>query len=406
MWYSVYEAFNAALGPARLFNAMTGGLSRHPASPLAYTQLGHSMAAGAEVLDSVLRHRGKPEWAIGPIQIEGGLVPVAEDVIATRSFCRLIRFRAARAGTMPKILLVAPMSGHHATLLRGTVEALVAEHEVYVTDWIDARYVERSVGTFGLDSYIDYLLGFMRQLQPNLNVVAVCQPAPLVLSAVSLLAAMDDPAEPATMTLMGGPIDTSAAETVATRLAHSRPLSWFENAVVTTVPDSYPGAGRRVYPGFIQLGSFLMMNPMRHIQAHVDMFKHLVRGDGESAEAQRRFYDEYLSVMDVTADFYLETIDNIFQRNRLAEGTMRWRDQPVEPGAVRKAALMTVEGELDDISAPGQTLVAHRLCSGIAGYRKEHRLQAGVGHYGIFNGRRWREEIMPAIAQFIRTNQE
>jgi poly(3-hydroxybutyrate) depolymerase len=402
MWYSVYEAFNAALGPARLLNAVTRGLTQHPASLLAYTHFGHSMAAGTEVLDSVIRNRGKPDWGIDSVALAGELVPVSAEIVATRSFCRLVRFRPMHDRALPKVLVVAPMSGHHATLLRGTVAALVAEHEVYITDWVDARFVPRDRGAFGLDSYIDHVMSFMRQLQPSLHVVAVCQPAPLVLSAVALLAAAGDSAQPATMTLMGGPIDTAAAETVATRLASSRPLSWFENSLITTVPESYPGATRRVYPGFIQLGSFLMMNPMRHIQAHVDMFHHLVRGDGESAEAHRRFYDEYLSVMDVTADFYLETIDSIFQRNRVANGTMVWRDEPVEPAAIEKTALMTIEGELDDISAPGQTVVAHRLCTGVAESRREHHLQAGVGHYGIFNGRRWREQIMPSIAAFIR----
>ena len=402
MWYSVYEAFNAALGPARLLNAVTRGLTQHPASLLAYTHFGQSVAAGSEVLDSVIRNRGKPDWGIDDVVVEGERLPVRKDTIATRSFCRLVRFSAARRGSVPKVLVVAPMSGHHPTLLRGTVQALVAEHEVYITDWIDARYVTRDRGTFGIDSYIDYLMGFMRQLGPDLHVVAVCQPAPLVLSAVALLAAAGDPAQPATMTLMGGPIDTAAAETAATRLARSRPLSWFESSLITTVPESYPGSGRRVYPGFIQLGSFLMMNPMRHLQAHVDMFRHLVRGDGESAEAHRRFYDEYLSTMDVTADFYLETVDTIFQQNRLAAGTMSWRDEPVEPQAIRRTALMTIEGELDDISAPGQTVVAHRLCENIPEARREHHLQAGVGHYGIFNGRRWREQIMPAMAAFMR----
>jgi poly(3-hydroxybutyrate) depolymerase len=402
MWYSVYEAFNAALGPARLLNAVTRGLTQHPASLLAYTHFGQSMAAGSEVLDSVIRNRGKPDWGIDSVTIAGETVPVASETVATRSFCRLVRFRAAHDRAVPKVLVVAPMSGHHATLLRGTVEALVAEHEVYVTDWVDARYVPRDRGSFGLDSYIDYVMSFMRLLQPQLHVIAVCQPAPLVLSAVALLAASGDAAQPASMTLMGGPIDTAAAETVATRLAQSRPLSWFENSLITNVPESYPGASRRVYPGFIQLGSFLMMNPMRHVQAHVDMFHHLVRGDGESAESHRRFYDEYLSVMDVTADFYLETIDSIFQQNRVANGTMVWRDEPVEPKAIAKTALLTIEGELDDISAPGQTVVAHRLCSGIAEARREHYLQAGVGHYGIFNGRRWREQIMPSIAAFMR----
>jgi poly(3-hydroxybutyrate) depolymerase len=324
-------------------------------------------------------------------------------VVSRLPFCELARFRREGASPDdPKVLLAAPMSGHHATLLRGTVEALVADHDVYVTDWIDARGVAVEDGAFGIEDYIGYLLKFLRKLGPDLHVIAVCQPAPLVLSAVALLAAARDTAQPRTMTLMGGPVDPAAAPTRVTELADTRSLAWFEKSVLTRVPAYYPGAGRRVYPGFLQLGGFISMNASRHFDAHLKMFRHLVQGDGDSADAHRRFYDEYLAVMDVPAEYYLETIDRVFQRRLLPAGEMTWRGLPVEPSAIERTALLTVEGELDDISAPGQTLAAHALCDGLASGQKHDLLQKGVGHYGIFNGRRWREGIKPAIGDFIR----
>lgn len=353
------------------------------------------ISAGADVFSSVAKRRGKPAWNIGATM----------ETIETRPFSRLLRFsRPDRDNAVPRILLVAPMSGHFATLLRGTVEALVAEHDVYVTDWADAREVPLSAGSFDLDSYIAYVLAYLRLLGPDVHAIAVCQPAPAVLAAVALLAAENDPAQPRSMTLMGGPIDTRLAPTAPTKIADAYPLDWFEREWTTTVPGYYRGAGRRVYPGFTQLGAFLSMNPSRHIDAHINMYNELVHGDGESAAARQRFYDEYLSVMDITADYYLQTIDCIFQRQTLARGTMTWRGRPVEPGAIRATALMTVEGELDDISAPPQTYAAHALCSSLPSDKRDHLLQPGVGHYGIFNGRRWREAILPRIAAFIRTH--
>jgi len=347
----------------------------------------------------VLRPRGKPAWNI---KIRRGSVePLAEEVILDRPFVRLLRFQ--KPGTAgPRVLLVAPMSGHHATLLRGTVQDMVdAGLEVFVTDWRDARIVPLLYGDFDLGSYVETVIKFLQHLGPETHVVAVCQPAPAVVAAVSLLAARNDPAQPRSMTLMGGPVDTRAAPTVVTRLAEQHSIGWFERNVVHTVPPWHAGAFRRVYPGFLQLAAFISMNPDRHVEAHRRMFNHLVKGDDDSAAAHRRFYDEYLAVMDVPASYYLETVETFFQKHELPQGRMRVRGERVEPAAIERTALMTVEGELDDISAPGQTIAAHTMCASIPLSRRAQYLQEGVGHYGIFNGRKWRTEILPRIKAFV-----
>jgi poly(3-hydroxybutyrate) depolymerase len=404
MLYAYHEMNNAALAPVRALAKATLNVFQHPMVPMSYTGLGQAFAAGADVLDGAIRYRGKPDWALHAVKIDGKSVKVNQQLILHRAFGNLVHFKRHTTRKDPKILVVAPMSGHHASLLRGTVKALLPEHDVYVTDWIDARTVAHGAGRFGLDEYIDYLMDFLRELGDDVHVIAVCQPAPLVLATVALMAAAKDSCQPLSMTLMGGPIDTTAAETEVTKLAASKPLSWFKRHLIAKVPLYYPGATREVYPGFMQLGAFISMNAMRHVNAHVKMFQHLIVGDGDSASAHRRFYDEYLSVMDITAEFYLETVDCVFQKHHLANGTMRWRDQVVDPALIRKTALMTVEGELDDISAPGQTYAAHALCSSIPKKKKSHYLQEKVGHYGIFNGRRWRENIVPRITDFIRSN--
>ncbi|SMF60586.1 poly(3-hydroxybutyrate) depolymerase [Tistlia consotensis] len=403
MLYSLYEFQHTALMPWRILSDVTRGVLTHPWVPASYTQLGKSIVAGLDVLDSATARRPKPDWAIDEVAVGGRKVAVEMRVELEKPFCRLLHFaKQGPRALQPRVLVAAPMSGHHATLLRGTVKALLADHDVWITDWTDARDVALADGPFGVDSYIDYLLEFMRRLGPELHVIAVCQPAPLVLAAVSLLAQADDPAQPRSMTLMGGPIDTTAAPTEVTRLAETRPLSWFEKHLLTEVPSFYRGGGRVVYPGFLQLGGFISMNASRHFDAHLRFFRHLVRGDGDSAAQHRRFYDEYLAVMDVPAEYYIETVDRIFQRHLLPRGELDWRGVRVEPKAIETTALLTVEGELDDISAPGQTIAAHRLCSGLAAGKQQDLLQKGVGHYGIFNGRRWREDICPQIGAFIR----
>ncbi len=391
--YELYDAAHLALAPARLSAATAQLLFGHPLSPLSYTLPGRMISASADVFTGFTRRRGKPAWSL----------PATIELVDERPFGRLIRFLPDRAlaRPAPRVLLVAPLSGHYATLLRGTVEELMAEHDVYVTDWADARDVPAAAGPFGLADYVGYLMDYMRLLGPDLHVVAVCQPCPAVLAAVSLLAADHDPAQPRSMTLMGGPVDVRVAPTAPTQFAASKQLSWFERELTATVPAWYAGAGRRVYPGFLQLGAFMSMNPDRHVDAHAKIFADLVKGDGESAGARRAFYDEYLSVMDMTAEFYLETVDEVFHRATLPRGTMTWRGRRVDPSAIRRTALLTVEGERDDISAPGQTHAAHALCSGIPAEMRAHHLEPGVGHYGVFSGRHWRAGIQPRIAAFI-----
>ncbi|MBU0723632.1 MAG: polyhydroxyalkanoate depolymerase [Alphaproteobacteria bacterium] len=402
MIYTIYEMQQAALAPMRILADATQSVFRNPWIPLSYTRFGKSMAAGAEVLDGVIKNRDKPEWRLDSTEIDGKKIAVTQEVALAQPFGDLLHFKRDIKGRKdPQVLLVAPMSGHYASLLRGTVSALLPGHDVYITDWHDARDVPLSAGRFNLDDYVEYVCSFLRHLGPDTHVIAVCQPAPMVLAAVSLLAAAKDKAQPRTMTLMGGPVDPRANPTLVTQVAENRPLSWFESNVVDKVPVYYPGSGRRVYPGFMQLSAFISMNPGRHFSAHVDMFKHLVQGDGDSADAHRRFYDEYLTVQDISADFYLDTVDKVFQRHLLPKGELTWRDQKVDPSAITETALLTIEGELDDISAPGQTLAAHALCSNLAKSKQEHYLQKGVGHYGIFNGRRWREQIMPTISAFM-----
>ena len=304
----------------------------------------------------------------------------------------------------PSVLIVAPLSGHYATLLRDTVRAMLPEHEVYITDWQDARTVPLAQGKFGLEDYTDYIVHFLRLLGPDTHVIGVCQPGPAVLAASSVLAAQNDPCQPATITLMGSPIDARKSPTVPNELATARTLDWFEQNVISLVPWPNPGMMRRVYPGFLQLTGFMTMNLDRHMDAHLQLYRHLITGDGESADAHRKFYDEYNSVMDMTADFYLETIKTIFQDHDLPDGRMRHRGELVRPQVIRRSALMTVEGEKDDISGIGQTQAAHMLCTGIPAERRRLVVQPKVGHYGIFNGRRWRSEIQPQVRDFIRAH--
>ncbi len=406
MLYNLHDIKNQAMKPMRYISELTKIAYSNPFNPLSYTSFGKIMVANSNLFENILRRRDKPKWGIDNVNIDGKFRAVSIDVIKDLPFCNLIHFKrdCPKAKNDPKILLVAPMSGHYATLLRGTVEALIKDHEVYVTDWKDASNVPIELGRFGLDEYIDYMLDFMRDLAPNLNVIAVCQPAPLVLSAVSLLAQKNDKAEPDSMILMGGPVDTTAAPTVVTMAAENRSLNWFENNCINLVPSRFKAAGRKVYPGFLQLRAFMSMNPARHADAHTKLYNHLIQGDGDSVAAHDKFYDEYLAVMDVTAEFYLETIKEIFQQHAIANGTMNWRGQIITPASIKKSALMTVEGELDDISAPGQTIASHDLCPNIPKARHLNLLQKNVGHYGIFNGRHWRETIKPAIGKFIRDN--
>ena len=398
--YSLHEMQYAAISPINLMAHATKAIHSNPLSPLSYTNYGRRMAAAAEVLARVTHRYGKPIFGIEQVEVNGKKVAVEEEIVATRPFCRLIHFKKPGI-KQPRLLIVAPMSGHHATLLRGTVEALLPFLDVYITDWLDAREVPLLQGDFRLEDYISYTIDFTRQLGKNTHLLAVCQPSVPVMIAASVMNETKDPLAPASMTLIGGPIDTRINPTKVNQLAEKRPLSWFKNNVITRVPMNYPGFMRRVYPGFLQLSGFMQLNLDRHINAHKDLFKHLIEGDGESATAHRKFYDEYLSVCDLPAEFYLDCIDQVFQRHLLPRGEFMYKGKKVKPEAITKTALLTLEGELDDISGVGQTQAAQTLCKNLPDSMRKHYMQKGVGHYGIFNGRKFREHVVPIITSFI-----
>lgn len=401
--YNLYEAAHMMMGPARAMSDATQLMFKNPVNPLTYTPFGRAMAASAELFERTTRRYGKPVFDLPSTLVGGQRVAVSERVVWERPFCRLIHFERALSPTQktgPKVLIVAPMSGHYATLLRGTVEAFLPAHEVYITDWTDARMVPATI-TFDLDDYIDHIIAMFHLLGPDTHVMAVCQPAVPVIAAVARMEAENDPSAPRSMTLMGGPIDTRRAPTAVNKVAQERGLEWFKRNCVVRVPMVYPGAFRQVYPGFMQLSGFMAMNLDKHIGAHHDMYRHLVKGDGDSAEKHREFYDEYMAVMDLTAEFYLQTVDVVFCKHLLPKGDMMHRDKPVDLTAIRRVALMTVEGENDDISGVGQTKAAQELCVNIPDSKRVHYVQLGVGHYGVFNGSRFRSEIAPRIADFM-----
>jgi poly(3-hydroxybutyrate) depolymerase len=405
--YWLYETSQAALNPARAFADATRLAFKNPFNPLYFTTFGKSIAAAAELFERSTRRYGRPEWRISSALVGGERVPVQISTVWERAFCRVIHFerifehRPRRR--QPRLLIVAPLSGHFATLLRGTVEAFLPNHDVYVTEWRDARTIPLSEGSFDLDDYIDYVISMLHALGDETHVLAVCQPAVPVMAAVSVMEADDDPYVPISMTLMGGPIDTRVNPTAVNTLAGRRGIQWFRHNVITKVPFPNPGFMRDVYPGFLQIQGFVSMNLDRHIEAHQHLFLNLVRGDGDSAGKHKEFYDEYLAVMDLAAEYYLQTVDTVFVRHALPKGEMMYRDRPVDPSRIRRVALLTVEGEHDDISGVGQTEAAHRLCVNIPADRQAHWLQPGVGHYGVFNGSRFRSEIAPRIADFILT---
>jgi poly(3-hydroxybutyrate) depolymerase len=365
------------------------------------------MAAAAELFERTTRRYGKPEFGINETSVHGETVPVRERTVWQRPFCNLLHFEKMSGGRSyqeQKLLIVAPMSGHYATLLRGTVETMLPRHDVYITDWVDARMVPLSEGRFDLDDYIDYVISILHRLGPGVHIMAVCQPSVPVLAAVALMEARGDANLPASMTLMGGPIDTRVNPTAVNTLANNHDLDWFRQNVIMQVPFPHPGLMREVYPGFLQISGFLSMNLDRHLRAHQDFYRHLVEGDGDSAEKHREFYDEYMAVMDLSAEFYLQTVDTAFLRHALPLGEMFHRGEPVDPAAIRSVALFTVEGEHDDISGVGQTEAAHRICVNIPTEKRAHYLQPKVGHYGVFNGSRFRAEIAPRITDFIISN--
>jgi poly(3-hydroxybutyrate) depolymerase len=404
MLYHLHEFQHAALGPLRLFAEAVQSMYSHPWMPVSYTSMGRAIAAGAELLERTTRRYPKPQFNLPTTKIDGVEVPVREVVVYEKPFCSLLHFQRQTDRRDPRILVVAPMSGHYATLLRGTVETLMVDHDVYITDWVDARDVALSEGGFSLDDYIDYVVEMLHFLGADTHVLAVCQPSVPVLAAVSLMAADNDPRQPSSVTLMGGPIDTRINPTKVNEVATTKPLSWFETHVINNVPYVHAGRGRRVYPGFLQLQGFMSLNPERHMGEHFKLFHNMVKGDGDSAEKHREFYDEYLAVMDLPAEYYLETLQKVFIEHHLPDGIMSSRGRKVDPALIRHTALMTIEGEKDDITGLGQTEAAHRLCSGLPDSMRLHHVAPKVGHYGVFNGRRWREEIYPHVREFIRTH--
>ncbi len=411
MLYHAYEMTHAAISPMRAAARLSQAAISHPLISTPGNVCARTATAALEMFINATRRYGKPTFDLEPAVIDGFETPIVEEVVWSLPFCDLLHFRrdsaAAESRRDPKVLVIAPMSGHYATLLRGTVRAMLPEHDVYITDWVDAREVALVEGAFDLDDYTDYLISMIEHLSQDgerVTVMAVCQPGIPAMAAASLMAMDGNPRRPAALVLMGSPMDTSRNPKQPNTLANERPLSWFENNVVTMVPWPNRGVMRRVYPGFLQLSSFLAMNVDRHVDAHVKQFHDLIQGDGDSSESHRAFYDEYLAVMDLTAEFYLQTIERVFQKRLMAEGAYRYRGNLIEPAAITDTGLMTIEGETDDITGLGQTEAAHDLVPNLPQADRSHFVAKGVGHYGVFNGSRWRGIIQPRVRDFIRAH--
>jgi poly(3-hydroxybutyrate) depolymerase len=412
MLYQLYESQRALLSPFAEFASATSKLYNHPLSPFAHTPGAQRVSAGLDLMHRLSKEYEKPEFGINSVKVNGVDVAVQQQLAIEKPFCRLLRFKRftddlpmlTRMKDQPIVLVVAPLSGHHSTLLRETVRELLKDHKVFITDWTDARMVPLAAGPFHLDDYIAYVQEFIRHIGPEVNVISVCQPTVPVLAAISLMASNGE-TTPRTMTMMGGPIDARLSPTAVNNLATNKPYSWFESNVIYRVPTNFPGSGRAVYPGFLQHTGFVAMNPDRHMSSHYDYFLDLVRGDDSSVDFHRDFYDEYNAVLDMPAEYYLDTIKTVFQDFALVSGTWKVKGQLVRPQDIRGTALLTIEGELDDISGAGQTRAAHGLCTGIPKERQYHYDAIGAGHYGIFSGRRWREKIYPVVSEFIAGHQ-
>jgi poly(3-hydroxybutyrate) depolymerase len=399
--YDAYEMQRSLLAGASTLANLGAGWFQHPGNPISYSQMGPIVASALDVFAHATESRGKPAFDLDSTVVDGETVAVREEIVLRKPFGQLKRFRRVGIEGGPRLLLVAPMSGHYATLLRGTVERMLPRHDVYITDWRDAKMVPLSEGGFNLDDYIDYLIEFLEEIGPGAHMLAVCQPSVPAFAAACLMSADKNPCRPRTLTMMGGPIDTREAPTAVNTLATQRPYAWFERNVIATVPYVYPGNGRPVYPGFLQLAGFMTMNLGNHLVSHWEMFKHLVEGDGESAEATKDFYDEYRAVCDMTAEFYLQTVDAVFQRHLLPKGELMHRGRRVDPAAIKDVALLAIEGERDDISGVGQTKAALGIAKGLPAKLKRYHLARGVGHYGIFHGSKWRDRIAPVVEQWI-----
>lgn len=406
MLYNAYELQRAMMSSAAAWASVGAELLTNPSLPFGYSGLGPVMASALDVFAHAASPRGKPSFDIETVTVDGKIQPVTELIVLHKPFGNLLRFEHPGLGKdAPKLLIVAPMSGHYATLLRGTVARMVESAEVYITDWADAKLVPMSAGRFDLDDYIDYVISFLEYIGPGTHVLAVCQPSVPAYAAAAIMGAKEHPCRPATLTMMGGPIDTREAPTSVNDVAMQQPLSWFQQNVIATVPATYPGGGRRVYPGFLQLAGFMAMNLGSHMMSHYGMFKHMVAGDGDSADATKAFYDEYRAVCDMTSEFYLQTIEHVFQNHSLPKGEFVHRGERIDLSGIRDTALLAIEGERDDISGIGQTRAALHLASHLPEKRKKYYLAAEVGHYGIFNGSKWRTRIAPVLEDWIAQHQ-
>ena len=401
MLYQLYQTMTDVTEPFRM--AAAAGLKSRPLlGMLGEAPIANSLFAAMDMVANTRLNADRPPYRIDSVLSGNMDVPVREELIAATPFCDLIHFaKDEGAVVQPKVLLVAPISGHFATLLRNTVQTLLRDHDVYITDWKNARDIPLSAGRFGLDDYVDHVIHFLEEIGPPVHLMAVCQPCVPAIVSVALMSRDQNPATPLSLTLMGGPVDVRVNPTAVNDLATSHDFAWFEKNVITTVPWRYGGRGRRVYPGFLQLTAFMAMNSARHHDQHRTLYQHLANGEVEPAKAIRDFYDEYFAVLDLTAEFYLETIDRVFQRALLAKGEFEYRGQRVDCGLIRRTALLTVEGERDDICAVGQTAAAHDLCTGLLPHMKRHYLQPGVGHYGVFSGRKWENQIYPQVRNFM-----
>jgi poly(3-hydroxybutyrate) depolymerase len=402
--YQAYQAQRDLTAPARAWAGLASWTLGELPSAWTDNPVARRLSAGYEMISRSRLTHERPPFGIDQVMVAGRASPVTEEVVLATPFSTLLHFAKEVPEPQPKVLLVTALAGHFSTLLRSTVRSLAADHDVYVVDWLNARDVSVEHGPFGFDDYVGQLITFIEFIGPGTHVMAVCQPCPAALTAASVMAADDNRAQPKSLVLMAGPVDTRVSPTKVNELAHSKPLSWFEQNVIATVPLRYPGATRRVYPGFLQVTGFVAMNLERHVRQHITLYNELVRGDYDEAKEIEDFYDEYFAVLDMPAEFYLETIDQVFQRELLAQGLQTWQGRPVDPGAIRRTGLLTVEGEKDDVCGLGQTMAAQALCSSIKPSKKRHHLQPGVGHYGVFSGSRWEKQIYPIVRNFILAN--
>jgi polyhydroxyalkanoate depolymerase len=404
MLYHAYQAHSDLMAPVKAYARVAMEMLRWPNGAMPENFVARNMSAAYEMIDRVGLTHARPAYGVKSVTVGNEEVAIVEEAALVTPFATLLHFRKDIATPQPRVLVIAPLSGHFATLLRATVRTLMSDHDVYITDWHNARDVSLTDGLFGFDDYVAHVIRFLEHLGPGAHVVAVCQPCVQALVAAAVMAEDDNPAQPASMTLMAGPIDTRIAPTKVNDLAREKPIAWFERNLIARVPWRYKGARRRVYPGFVQLSAFMAMNLDRHLKAHVELFHNLAGGHVEKAIQTKSFYDEYFAVLDLPAEFYLETVQWVFQEHRLPQGTMTFRGRPVDPRAIRRTALLTVEGERDDICAVGQTMAAHDLATSLKPFRKKHHLQPGVGHYGVFSGKKWENQVYPIVRNVILQN--